>query len=446
MTDLAYYLTFGRMPTLGLDAWQAIYRSYQADGVSRVVLWTGGGFRSRRHPVTWQYNRTHRNIEQDFLGDLIDYGHTLGIKTLLGFVPYDYDGINQFPIEQPRLRAIGADGNYLESQGIHCWGYALNPALDESRRLVLDYVKELYDDFYPQADGILIESSDLKLGSGSGDYFSLEYDLVRELSEDYWKGHADGELIIYPHYFRADRGQTHAYDPRWQFVFTSHSAELEPGLIQQASYSYYADYSLMVGGPEDVRTSCRLVRDHGISSYFPPFEFFTYRPPQADMREPHLIGRPLRPFGFEHLSRHDNPYEDPLVAVNRHAVRAFLADPDLPLDDFLSSLGPSLLGPAARPSDVEDLLSLHRLYFRSKSYFSAGPAADPRMLHHLLTNGQAGPEDLSWISEQLASLPDLRSRLAGSPEPGAAALADRADDLLATWTPAELDFVHAHLG
>lgn len=445
MTDLAYYLTFGRMPTLGLDAWQSIYRSYAADGAGRIVLWTGGGFRSRRFPITWQYNREHRNIEQDFLGELIDYGHTLGIKTLLGFVPYDYDGINQFPLEQPRLRAIGADGNYLESQGIHCWGYALNPALPESRQLVLDYVRELYRDFYPQADGILIESSDLKLGGGTGDYFSLEYDLIKELSEDYWSDHPDGELIIYPHYFRSDRGQAHPYDPRWQLVFTSHSADLEPGLIDQASYSYYADYSIMVGDPERVRASCRLVREHDISCYFPPFEFFTYRPPQADMREPHLIGRPLRPFGFDHLSRHDNPYEDPLVAVNRHAVRAFLADPDLTVDDFTAGLGPALLGPAARPTDVADLLTLHRLYFRSKSYFSAGPAADPRMLHHRLGEGSIGPDELAWIADRLAELPDLRTRLNASPEPAAVALAARADDILSAWSPPDRDFLHAHL-
>lgn len=440
--DLAYYLTFSRMPTLGLDAWQAIYRSYAADGVTRVVLWIGGGFRSRKYPITWQYNAGHRNIEHDFVSELIEYGHTLGIRTLLGFVPFDYDGINQYAVQHPRLKAIGADGKYLESQGIHCWGYALNPAIEESRRFVLDYVKELYDDFYPEADGLLIESSDLKLGTGSGDYFGLEFDLVRELSEDYWAGHPDGEVIVYPHYFRS--GRDHAYDPRWQLVFTSHSAELDPGLIDKASYTYYADYSMMIGGPEQVRNSCRLVAERGIDSYFPPFEFFTFRAERTEMREPAVIGRELRPFGLDHLSRYENPYDDPLVAVNRIAVRAFGADPSLDLDEFGVLLGREVLGPKATPADVDDLLALHRLYFRSKTYFSAGPAASPATLEDQLARGLLGPADLEWIATELAALPSLRDRLAASSSPVANTLAIRGDEVLTAWTAPAQAFLHAH--
>jgi hypothetical protein len=438
MTDLAYYLTFGRMPTLGLDAWRSIYRSYAADGAARVVLWTGGGFRSRKYPVTWQYNAGHRNVEEDFLGDLIDYGHTLGIRTLLGFVPFDYDGINQFPLERPHLRAIGADGNYLESQGIHCWGYALNPALAESRELVLGYVKELSEDFYPQADGILIESSDLKLGSGSGDYFQLEYDLVRELSADYWATHPDGDLIVYPHYFRTDLGRAGAYDPRWQLVFTSHSAELDPSLIETAGYTYYADYSMMIGDPAAVQRSCRLVAERGIDCYFPPFEFFTYCPDHADMREPHLIGQELRPFGFPHLSRYLNPYEDPLVTVNRLAVRTFRDDPDYPLEDFPVLLTKQLPEAAPNLRAAEDLLTLHRIHFDHKTYFSSGPTAAPSTLRDQLTRGLLGPADLDRTATDLAALPALRDRLAPSLQP-------LADTILQAWTPDLKAFLHSHL-
>ncbi|MEQ7125357.1 hypothetical protein ABN034_12630 [Actinopolymorpha sp. B11F2] len=218
-------------------------------GGSRGALWIGGGFRSRRYPVTWRHNRGHHNIEHDFVAGLIDYGHTLGSRTLLGFVPFDFDGINQYAVQHPRLKAFGANGKYLESQGIHCWGYALNPALAESRRLVAEYVKELYDDFYPNADGLLIESSDLKLGSGPGNHHALEFELVREISADYSAGHPDGEVVVYPHYFRTDLGRTSWYDDRWRLVFTSHSTELDDWLIGRAAYTFYADYSMMTGDP-----------------------------------------------------------------------------------------------------------------------------------------------------------------------------------------------------
>lgn len=430
VADLAYYLTFSRMPTLGLDAWRSIYRSYAADGVSRVVLWIGGGFASRRFPETWQYNRGHRNIERDFVGELIDYGHTLGLKTLLGFVPFDYDGINQYTLQRPWLKAIGPDGRYLETQGIHCWGYALNPAHEESRKFVFDYVRELYDDFYPQADGLLVESSDLKLGTGGGDYFALEYELVRELSEDYWGKHPDGEVVVYPHYFRAPE---RPFDPRWQLVFTSHSAELDDRLIGDAYYSYYADYSMMTGGPADVRRSCRLVADRGISCYFPPFEFFTFTPDRVEMRDTTVVGRDLRPFGLEHLSRYENPYDDPLVAVNRLAARAFGQDPSLELDAFGEVLRADLLGPGATEADVPDLLALQALYFRSKTYFSAGPGADPRALDDQLVRGLLGPDDLAWIAAELSALPARRDRLAASGSAVANGLAARAADVLSRW-------------
>src|SRR5207248_8749759 len=57
-----YYFTFGRMPTFGLAEWKQIYDRIHSDGGNTVLLWVGGGFRSRKFPVTWQYNRDHKNI------------------------------------------------------------------------------------------------------------------------------------------------------------------------------------------------------------------------------------------------------------------------------------------------------------------------------------------------------------------------------------------------
>ena len=47
-----YYLTFCRMPALGLPEWKQILDGFQSDGANLVILWVGGGFRSKKFPIT----------------------------------------------------------------------------------------------------------------------------------------------------------------------------------------------------------------------------------------------------------------------------------------------------------------------------------------------------------------------------------------------------------
>jgi hypothetical protein len=111
-----YYMTFMRMPTFGLPQWKQMVDCIAEDGGNTLLLWTAGGFRSKKFPITWQYNRTHKNVENDFVRELIDYAHGKGIKVLLCFSPFCYDGVNQYPLEHPELKARqknGASANYL---------------------------------------------------------------------------------------------------------------------------------------------------------------------------------------------------------------------------------------------------------------------------------------------------------------------------------------------
>src|SRR6187455_1438612 len=74
-----YYITFMRMPTMGLGEWKQTIDCIQHDNGNLLLLWMGGAFRSKQFPVTWQYNREHKNIEREFAGQLIDYAHGRGI-------------------------------------------------------------------------------------------------------------------------------------------------------------------------------------------------------------------------------------------------------------------------------------------------------------------------------------------------------------------------------
>ncbi len=155
-----YYITFMRMPTYDLADWERIVDCVQDDGGNLLLLWVAGAFRSEKYPITWRYNAQHENVRTDFVRGLINHAHARGIKVLLGFTPFGYDGVNQYALEHPELKAIGKDGKPVAPFGIGCWGYNLCPSRPESQRFMLEYVREMAFGFYLNADGLLIESSD----------------------------------------------------------------------------------------------------------------------------------------------------------------------------------------------------------------------------------------------------------------------------------------------
>src|SRR5689334_4328888 len=144
-----YYITFMRMPTYDLADWKRIVDGIKDDGGNTLLLWVGGAFRSRKYPITWKYNAEHENVRKDFVRDLIDHAHTRGIKVLLGFTPFGYDGVNQYPLEHPELRAVGKDGKPVAPFGIGCWGYNLCPSKAKSQEFLIEYAREMAFDFYP---------------------------------------------------------------------------------------------------------------------------------------------------------------------------------------------------------------------------------------------------------------------------------------------------------
>ncbi len=75
-----YYVTFMRMPVMGLPEWKEAIDCFAEDDINVLILWTAGGFRSKKFPITWQYNQDHANIRNDFARELIDYAHTNNIR------------------------------------------------------------------------------------------------------------------------------------------------------------------------------------------------------------------------------------------------------------------------------------------------------------------------------------------------------------------------------
>jgi len=214
-----------------------------------LILWTAGGFRSHKFPITWQYNAEHENVRHDFVRDLIDYAHTKKIRILLGFTPFGYDGVNRYAIEHPALKASKPDGSPVDEFGIGSRGWNLCPAKAESQRFMREYIDEMVFDFYPNADGLLIESSDYSICNCPDcgpHYYDREFEFVRELSNKLWQKKPNATILVFPHYFTGAKvpgfnvtAAKQPFDSRWGLIFAPHSAHFDAALMAKAKTTVF---------------------------------------------------------------------------------------------------------------------------------------------------------------------------------------------------------------
>jgi hypothetical protein len=397
-----YYITFMRMPTYDLSDWKKIVDGIHDDGGNTLLLWVGGAFRSKIYPITWKYNADHGNVRRDFVRDLIDHAHTKGIKVLLGFTPFGYDGVNQYPLEHPELKAVGKDGKPVSPFGIGCWGFNLCPSRPESQTFMLDYVREMIFDFYPNADGLLVESSDYAIchcKDCGGRFFEKEFGFVRRISEEVWAKNPGATVVVFPHYFSGAevpgfgvKAAKLAFDRRWSLVFTPHSSNPEPALIEQAKSSLWWDDSPALRRPQEIRAGARRARGLGVSGYVPSLEAFTFVATEAEEGQAWLKGKRQVPLGFGWLDPGDPPYDELPVRVNRVAYREFSRNPDLPFDRYKEILGREVFGASANPQAVEDVLELQAAFNFDRTWCQPSPLASPERVREMKDRGDLTPK------------------------------------------------------
>ena len=378
-----YYMTFMRMPNKGLSHWKEIIDCIQADDGNTLLLWMGGGFRSKQFPITWRYNADHKNVQQDFARELIDYAHTKRIKVMLGFTPYGYDGVNQYAIEHPHLKAKKADGKPVDAFGIHCWGWSLCPSQPDCEEFMLRYVREMVFDFYPNADGVLIESSDYNVCrclDCKDSYYAREFQFVKQISDELWARRTNALVIVYPHYFtgkQVNKGtdiETRAakfpFDPRWTLFFTPHSAHIDPDLLKKARNSIFSDDGPSLRTPWSIRRGAQTALKHGLNGYVPSFEPMSHVLSRAEFGAAHLVGKRIKPLGFDWMSDDANPLQELPARLQRFAYRQFTFNPQLADGDFRKKAAEKF---ALSTSGVDDLLFLQECVNLDRSWVSASP-------------------------------------------------------------------------
>jgi hypothetical protein len=418
--DRGYYITFIRMPTYDLAVWKQIVDGIHDDGGNLLLLWTGGAFRSAKFPITWKYNQDHENVRHDFVRDLIDHAHAKGVRVLLGFTPFAYDGVNQYPLDHPELRARGEDGKPVGQAGIGCWGYNLCPSKPESQRFMLDYVREMFFDFYPKADGLMIESSDYAIChcSDCGEhFFEKEFRFVREISEEVWAKKPEAMIVVYPHYFSGAevpgfgvRAAKLPFDPRWTLFFTPHSAHFDPTLIRQARHSLWWDESPALRRPQDIQQGALRARNAGVTGYIPSLEAYSFVATEAEEGQAWLKGRRQVPWGFGWLKQDESPYGELPIRVNRIAYREFCRNPDLKIDQWKRKLGQELFGDACTPQLVEDLLEIQAVFATERTWCQPSPLPSPDRVRAMKAQGALTPAKKTEYRASLAKLRGIANR------------------------------------
>lgn len=441
-----YYITFMRMPTFDLADWKHIVDGVRDDRGNTLLLWVGGAFRSEKHPITWKYNAEHENVRRDFVRELIDHAHLRGVRVLLGFTPFGYDGVNQYALEHPELKAVGKDGKPVAAFGIGCWGYNLCPSRDESQRFMLDYVREM-NAFYPNADGLLIESSDYAICHcpDCGErFFEKEFHFVRRISDEVWAERPDATIVVFPHYFSgADvpgfgvKAAKLPFDARWSLVFTPHSANLEPALIKQTKSSLWWDDSPALRRPQEIQAGARRAQAAGVTGYVPSLEAFTFVATNAEEGQEWLKGKRQVPLGFGWLEPGDTPYDELPMRANRLAYREFTRDPGLDFGAYKGVLAHEVFGDGSKSHAVDDLLAIQAILVDERTWCQPAPATSPERVRVMASQGVLTAERKHKYRAALDRLGEIEVRHRGATSDGEKQLHRIAKWVLDRWGHAE---------
>lgn len=408
-----YYMCFMRMPTFGLAVWKEILDGATADGANTIILWMAGAFRSKKYPITWQWAKEHQNVKADFGRKLIAHAHRRKLKVLLGFTPFGYDGVNQLPLEKQELKATGADGKPVREFGIGCWGWNLCPARAESQRFMRDYAREMAFEFYPEADGLFIESSDYAIchcAECGPEFFNHEFAFVRAISDDVWARRPDATVVVYPHYFSGAKlrfsfaegtAAKQPFDPRWTLFFTPHSAALEPQLIAQARGAWWWNEAPSRFDLPNIRAGVKKAREAKCSGYLPSFECYSYIPVRTEFGEPWVVGRRQVPFGFGWLKEGANPYRELPMRAIRLIYRELTANPDLPDAELHARLSRELFGARGAVAEMDELMELFRVFNTDRDWSVPGALTAPGLVRHRAAHGRLDAQKRALLRQQL---------------------------------------------
>jgi hypothetical protein len=241
----------------------------------------------------------------------------------------------------------------------------------------------------------------------------------------------------------AARGTKQAFDARWTPFFTPHSTEISPELLAQAKTSIYWDDSPSLRGPAEIRAAAQKAKRYKFTGFVPSLEGFSFVAKHAEGGERYLVGRRLKPFGFDWLADGQIALDEPLVRLNRIAVREYTRDPDLADGEFRKVLRRELFGgkkPApGSPDPVDDLLLLQAIFTRDRSWFSPSPLVVPELFKELAAREQWPAQKRAEYRASLDQLKHVAVHYAESTTPVEKEIGQIARRIVDRWLAADVE-------
>jgi len=288
---------------------------------------------------------------------------------------------------------------------------------------MLEYVREMFFDFYPNADGLLVESSDYAAchcKDCGAKFYEHEFRFVKAISEEVWAGNKDALVVVYPHYFTGAEvpglgipAARQPFDPRWGLFFTPHSAHPDARLTERARAALWSDDAPARRTPQAIREGARRARREKCTGYVPSLEAFTYVPTEPEEGEQYLVGQRRVPYGFGWLKGGQIPYDELPIRVNRIAYRAYARDPDLPDAEFRAMLGKELFGDGATPEAIGDALALQEVFAAGRTWCQPAPPASPERVRAMKAAGRLTDGKRAENRAALGRLRDIAHRYGG---------------------------------
>src|SRR5438045_462384 len=235
-----------------------------------------------------------------------------------------------------------------------------------------EYFSEMIFDFYPHADGLLIESSDYNIcrcPDCGPKFYEREFAFVKWISEEVWKRKAQALIFVYPHYFSGQKvrgldaiAARQEFDPRWGLAFSPHSSHFNAELIRKARESFYWSDAPILGTPRRISEAALVARKNGVSGFVPSMEAFSYVTQHPEGGEPGQVGIRRKAFALDTLADGRMPYRCLVARTQRRAFREFSHDPGLNFSEFEQRLAEYTFANRASSQATTDLLELQRIF------------------------------------------------------------------------------------
>lgn len=254
--------------------------------------------------------------------------------------------------------------------------------------------------------------------------------------------------MVYPHYFTGAKvpgfdtaASKFDFDDRYTLFFTPHSAHIDSALLQKAKSAIYWDPCTALGLPLETKEAAQRASGNRINGFVTSNEAFSYIAHRPEWGENRLRGRRLKPFGFDWITDGANPYEDPIVRVNRTAFRLFSTDP---------SASPAALDQALalelKSGLIPDIRTAHACCYEGKSWSSASAAFHPEIFREALENGRLNRQRLERIWSLLRELEPAVQRLDRAPGFANRHCSRVGRLILSTWDRSSRDLLASHIG